>query len=273
MGQEILFPTLVLGGLGIAFGLLLGYAAKRFYVEADPRVAQVRELLPGANCGGCGFPGCDGFADALVSELARATKCAALSQESLNGIAAVLGVDAGVSVPKIAFVKCQGTPERAPDRGLYVGVQDCREAVVIPGGGQKLCPNGCLGWGTCTRVCPWGAMQIVDHVAQSDPLLCVGCGACASVCPKNIIEVIPKSHLVRVTCSSTQRGADAKKACSVACIGCGLCVRTCPVNAITLENNLARIDPEKCTQCRACVAKCPTKAIVCYMGALEPQPA
>ncbi|EFQ24423.1 electron transport complex, RnfABCDGE type, B subunit [Aminomonas paucivorans DSM 12260] len=260
--QGILYPALILGGLGLVFGLLLAYASKRFHVETDPRVEQVRERLPGANCGGCGFPGCDAYAEAVVLEGAKPNLCAAGGAELAEALAKIMGVSVEASARRVAFVKCKGTPDVARWRCLYEGAADCREAVVLPGGGHKACSFGCLGLGTCVAVCPFDAIHIENSVARVDEAKCVGCGACVTLCPKGLIELVPLDQRVRVACHSTHRGPDVKKACQVGCIGCGLCVKACPNDAVHVENNLARIDPDKCTQCCLCVDKCPTKAIL-----------
>ena len=260
--NAILYPALVMGGLGLLFGLLLAYASKKFYVPVDEKQAKIREVLPGANCGGCGFPGCDGFAEAVACGKAKCSGCVAGGPDLAEAIAAILGVEAETAEPKIAYVKCKGTPDKTVNNCLYNGTMDCREAAVIPGKGPISCAYGCMGLGTCVSVCPFDAIHIVNGVAVVDEEKCTGCGACVAQCPRHVIELVPKKSKVRVQCNSPLRGPQVKKSCSVGCIGCTLCVKTCPKQAITMVEGLAQINYDLCVNCGLCAAKCPTKNIL-----------
>ncbi len=257
----IIYPAIVMGGLGIIFGALLAYASKKFFVEVDPRQSQIREILPGANCGGCGFPGCDGFAEAVASGNAKVTGCAAGGASLAEKIADILGVEASAEEPKVALLKCKGSPDKTVKNCVYDGVFDCREAVVVPGKGPTSCAFGCMGFGTCVTVCAFGAMSVKDGLAVVDEDKCVGCGACVEQCPRGVLTLVPKSSHVHVLCNSPLKGADVKKSCSAGCIGCTLCVKACPSEAISMNGALAAIDPSKCVNCGLCVGKCPVKNI------------
>lgn len=259
--SAIVYPVLVMGTLGLAFGALLAFASIKFFVPADPRVERIRAILPGANCGGCGYPGCDGYATGIVDENAKTNLCAAGGAALAEGIAEIMGVQAESAVPMRAFLKCKGSPEFSARNVIYSGIKDCRSATVLPGGSPNACPFGCMGFGTCVKVCVFGALRIENDLAVVDPDKCVGCGTCVATCPKAVLTLVPKTSNVQVTCDSTWRGADVKRVCSAGCIGCGMCARACPEGAIAVENNLASIDWAKCTNCGACVAKCPTKSI------------
>ena len=266
--EGVLYPVIVMGALGLAFGALLGFASIKFFVPVDERVSQIRELLPGANCGGCGYPGCDGYAVGIVEEGIKTNLCVAGGASLAEGIASIMGVDSEASVPMIAYLKCGGSPEFSARNAIYAGIEDCRSAAVLPGGSPNACTFGCMGLGTCVKVCVFGAMSIKDGLAVIDADKCVGCGVCVDACPKSVLALTPKGADVQVSCNSPWKGPDVKKVCTVGCIGCGICVRTCPEGAIVLENNLARIDGTKCTNCGKCAEKCPTKSI----GYIVPKP-
>lgn len=257
----IIYPAAIMGGLGVVFGVLLAFASQKFAVKVDERQAKIREALPGANCGGCGFPGCDGFAEAVVAGKAKPSGCAAGGAPVAEKIAAILGVEASLEEPKVAFLKCKGSPEVTAKNCVYDGVHDCREAVVVPGKGPTACAFGCLGFGTCVSVCQFGAISVKDGLAVVDVEKCVGCGACVEQCPRGVLTLVPKSSKVHVTCNSPLKGPLVRKACSAGCIGCTLCVKTCPQQAIEMQGGLAVIDYSKCINCGACAEKCPAKNI------------
>ncbi|QCX34758.1 RnfABCDGE type electron transport complex subunit B [Caloramator sp. E03] len=259
--NSIIFPVISLGGLGVLFGSLLGYASKKFAVEVDPRVPIVRDILPGANCGGCGYAGCDACAKAMVEGEAAPNACPVGGPETAKKIGEVLGLAVDALTKNVAFVKCNGTCNNAKNKYEYTGIADCRDAALLPGGGYKGCSYGCLGLGSCVKVCEFGALSIVNGVAVVDENKCTSCGKCAKICPKGLIEIVPADKKVRVVCNSKDKGKDVKDNCAVGCIGCRMCERACQFGAIIFENNLAKIDYEKCTQCNACAVKCPTKAI------------
>ncbi len=258
----LLLSALTLGILGLLFGVLLGYASKKCAVPMDPRVAKIRQALPGVNCGGCGYVGCDAYAEAVAAGEAEVTLCVAGGTSVARIIAAIMGVAAGEMERKVAFVKCGGSPDKAVWKYDYFGVRDCRKAVITPGGGPKACEYGCLGFGTCAEVCQFNAIRIVNGIAVVDDALCVGCGLCVDICPKNIIEIRKASEMPLVACSSPERGKDVRQVCEVGCLGCGVCAKNCPQEAITMENNLPVVDFAKCTNCAICAEKCPTGAIL-----------
>jgi Na+-translocating ferredoxin:NAD+ oxidoreductase RNF subunit RnfB len=257
----VAYPVIILGAMGLAFGALLAYASIKFFVTTDERVSEIREILPGANCGGCGFPGCDGYADGIVNGGAKTNLCAAGGAVLASGIAQIMGVESEAPVPMRAFLKCGGSPEFSRRNAIYEGIEDCRSAAVLPGGSPNACTFGCIGLGTCVKVCVFGAMDMINGLASADPTKCIGCGTCVAICPKSVLKLIPRTSNVQVSCSSNWKGAEVKKVCSVGCIGCGICAKTCQAGAITVEGNLAFVDASKCTNCGACAAKCPTKSI------------
>lgn len=258
----MIYPAVIMGGLGLIFGALLAYASKAFYVAVDPRQVQVRTVLPGANCGGCGYAGCDGYAEAVVAGEASITACAAGGSVLVERLAEILGVEASSAEPAVAFLNCLGSPDKTVKDSVYYGLADCRQAAVVPGKGPNSCRFGCLGLGTCVRACVFGAMSIKDGLAVVDIEKCVGCGTCVAQCPRTVLSLAPRKTKIQVACNSPLRGQDVKKACSAGCIGCTLCVRTCPVQAIIMHEALAKIDPEKCINCGLCVSKCPVSCIV-----------
>ena len=257
---------IVLGALGIVFGVALALVAARFVVKMDPKVEQVREALPGANCGACGFAGCMGYAEAVVGNPDVAVSlCAPGKSAVAEKIAVITGKKAEKMEPKIARVFCQGGTSLSQKKFIYTGVQDCT-AAVLAAGGDKSCEYGCLGYATCMRACPFDAITMsADNLPIISPEKCTACGKCVAACPKQVIELAQSSKAVVISCHSRDKGVDTKKKCQVGCIACGICVRTCPVDAIRIDNNLARIDHAKCIVCGLCVRKCPTSAIFDYI--------
>lgn len=258
--MAIILSVTVLGVLGLVFGLILGVAAKVFEVKEDPKIAEIRGLLPGANCGACGFPGCDGMAAAMASGKAPASGCPVSSSEASQKIAEVMGVSVEMSEKHVAKVLCKGCDSKATKKYEYDGILDCKAAAMVQGG-DKSCEFGCLGYGSCVKVCDFDAINIVDGIAVIDKEKCTACGKCVIECPKNVIELIPYKNEVIVECKSLGFGKTVKDYCKVGCIGCKLCEKNCPFDAVHVENNIARIDYEKCKQCLVCTAKCPTRAI------------
>jgi len=259
----VISATAVVGGTGIIIGILLGIAAKKFEVEVDEREVIILDLLPGANCGACGYPGCDGCAAAIASGKAPADACTVASSDVHVRIADVIGSQVEESVKKVAFVMCAGTDDKARNKLNYYGIKDCREAAHTPGAGPKQCNYGCMGFGSCVRVCKFDAIHIVDGIALVDKEKCTACGMCVTECPKNIIELVPyedTGHLVR--CHSNDKGKDVKAACDIGCIGCKLCEKACQYDAVHVNDFLAKIDYEKCVNCGECAKKCPTKVIL-----------
>jgi electron transport complex protein RnfB len=264
--STVYLTLIVLAGLGIVFGVALALVASRFVVKVDPKVEQVRETLPGANCGACGFAGCMGYAEAVVGNPDVAVSlCAPGKSAVAEKIAVITGKKAEKMDPKIARVFCQGGTSLSQRKFIYTGVQDCT-AAVLAAGGDKSCEYGCLGYATCMRACPFDAITMsADNLPLINPEKCTACGKCVAACPKQVIELAKASKAVVISCHSRDKGIDVKKKCQVGCIACGICVRTCPVDAIKIDNNLARIDHEKCIVCGLCVKKCPTNAIKDYI--------
>jgi electron transport complex protein RnfB len=256
----ILYPVSVLGGLGLLFGVVLSIASKVFAIETNPKVENIRKVLPGANCGACGFPGCDGLANAIVEGKAPVNACSVGGKPVAEKVADIMGVNAAETVRQVATVLCQGDCDKAKEKYEYNGIMDCRAQNILAGG-SKSCSYGCLGCGTCKDACKYGAIEIIDGVAVIDKEKCVSCKACIAVCPKGIIELVPYDQKVIVKCKSNDMGKTVRSNCSIGCIGCQLCVKNCPKDAFTFENNLAKINYEKCINCGICATKCPTKAI------------
>jgi len=259
----ILYAVIVLGGLGIFFGGLLSYVAQRFAVEEDPRVEIIADLLPGANCGACGLPGCINFAEKVVRGEAPPNSCIAGGKAVCDNICKVLGIKLeAIEEKKIAAVFCLGTKDLAADKFEYRGVQDCKAALMF-GRGFKACNYGCLGLGTCVHVCPFDAIHMGDNgLPVVDPERCTGCGLCAKACVRGIIQMVSAERKVKaVLCNSKDRGKATRQICTIGCIGCKACVKACPQEAIVVENNLAVIDEMKCDNCGKCVEVCPRGTI------------
>ena len=264
--MDILIAIAILGGLGLVFGLVLAAASKVFYVETDPCLDQLNECLPGANCGGCGFAGCGAYAEAVLKGEAPVGKCASGGNEAAKAMAAIMGVQAEEVTRKVAMVRCSGArtfdaegnlTKGAKMKAHYEGFHDCLAASKVGGSGPLSCKFGCLGYGSCTRVCKYGAISVKNGVAVVDEDLCVGCMACAQVCPRKVITAVEPDRNVVIGCNSLAKGAVTNRACTIGCIGCGKCMKTCPSGAITITNNLAQIDYSKCTNCGQCATVCP----------------
>ncbi len=263
----VLLTLMTLSGLGVILALILYFVAQKFKVVEDPRIDDVEGLLPGANCGGCGYPGCRGFAEACVSADSLETMfCPVGGNDLMKAVANTLGAEVAEKEKQVAVVRCQGSPEYRKRVRNYDGPKSCAISHNLFVGTTN-CANGCMGLGDCVTVCNFNAIKINEEtlIPEVSEEACTACGACITACPRNIIElrnVGKKSRRIYVSCVNTDKGAGAKKACDVACIGCGKCVKTCPFDAITLDKNRAYIDYEKCKLCRKCVAECPTGAIV-----------
>ena len=263
--KTILLSILVLGALGALFGALLAFASKIFHVETDPRQTAVREALAGANCGGCGYPGCDGYAAAVVKGEAPCNKCVAGGAATAAKVAEIMGESNDAAEKMVAFVSCSGSTGVAELRFNYSGPENCRAAMLFGGQSNKLCTFACIGFGNCVKACKFDAMHIENGVAKVQRSHCVGCGACVDACPKNIVKLIPASQRIMPACSSKDKGPIVMKNCTVGCIGCMKCQRECPADAIVVKDNLAQVDVDKCIQCGHCADICP-RHIILYFG-------
>ena len=268
--ERILIAVGILGGLGVVFGLVLAAASKIFYVETDPRLDKLNECLPGANCGGCGYAGCGGYAEAVLKGEAEIGKCNSGGNECAQAMAAIMGVQAQEVTRQVALVRCSGAKAYDKQGNLvsgarikaeYEGFKDCVAASKVGGNGPLSCKFGCLGYGTCTKACKHDAIHIVNGVAVVDEDKCTGCMACAAACPRKLIVPVEPHRNVVIACASLAKGAVTTRGCTAGCIGCGLCKKICPNDAITVEKNLARIDYDKCDNCGLCATVCPKHLI------------
>ena len=261
MPNEILYPVLILGGLGILATVILFIAAKFMHVPVDEREVALRAALPGANCGACGFAGCDDYAKALAAGGVKTNLCVPGGDACAKAVSEILGTEAEDVLEKKAFVRCGGSCENTEKLFRYKGTPTCRACNAFYAG-DGICNDMCLGYGDCIAACKFEAISIKDGIAVINRQRCTGCGMCMEACPKNLIILEGEAAQVFVRCHNERKGATTRKSCKVGCIGCHACEKICPTGAITVENNLARVDQEKCIRCGACVEKCPTHAIV-----------
>lgn len=257
---NILYSVLVLGIMGMIFGAALAYASRIFAVKVDSRFPMVLDALPGVNCGACGFPGCSGLASAIIEGNAPVNGCPVGGAPVATNIADIMGVTADVSAREVAYVYCNGG-DNATKKFNYDGAKDCLAAMKVSGGPMS-CSYACIGLGTCVKACPFDAIHIKNGTAVVDNDKCTACSKCVAACPKDIISLKPIDSKVKVTCSSNDKGVVVRNTCSVGCIACTLCVKACPTSAITITDNLARIDYSKCINCGKCVGVCPRKIIL-----------
>lgn len=258
----VLRSLLTLGGLGLVLAVILLIAALKLTVKVDEREAQIRSVLPGANCGACGYPGCDGYAAAVAAGKAPLNACSVGGPAVAAKIGAIMGQEVAGIEPQVAVLICRGGKEEAPHRFEYRGAEDCRQAALLLGG-PKACIYGCVGLGHCVKVCPVQAIKMGENkLPVIDEKTCIGCGKCVQECPKGTLTLIPRSKLVYLACVSHDRGKAVKDVCRVGCIACGLCVKVCPVGALKMEANLPVMDFGKCIDCGICVHKCPTKSFI-----------
>ncbi len=263
MNPVLLTSIVGLGALGVTFGFILAIAAKKFAVEVDPRIEELEEILPGANCGGCGYPGCSAYAEAIVTKGEDITLCGPGGPETVKKIAAIMGIEAAEMVPKVAVVRCRGGDNEARAKYIYEGIEDCNVAALLDGG-HKACEYGCLGLGSCVKACPYDAMAMGEnHIPIVFEDKCTGCGLCVEACPKGIMELVPINQTVYVACVSPLRGKDIKAVCDVGCTGCTLCAnpKFTPSGKVHMENNLPVIPPDWYDY-KLAVEKCPTKCLI-----------
>lgn len=254
-------PVMLVVVVGLIASVLLVVASRVFAVKVDERVAEVREALPGANCGACGFAGCDDYAAAVTNdESVPCNKCSVGGEAAAEALAKILGRDAGASDKEVALVRCNGTDDAAKKTLEWQGLQSCAAAKTFYGG-ISACSHGCIGLGDCVNVCEFDSIAVFDGVARVNRETCVACGKCVSECPQKLIKLVPYKNQVHVFCQNTEKGGVTRKQCSNGCIGCGKCAKVCPKQAITVEDFLATIDVNKCVSCGLCVGECPTGAI------------
>ncbi len=258
--QAILYAVATLGGLGILFGLMLTFADKKFAVPVDERFTQVREAVAGANCGACGYPGCDAYASAVVKGEADISLCTPGGQKTLDALAQIMNKKADKAEVQVARVLCQGETGVVKPRSEYKGLQTCHTAVGTAGG-PSMCVWGCVGLGDCVRVCRFDAMKIENGIVVIDEGKCTACGMCVKECPRSVIKLLPKAARVTVRCQNAAPPREARLVCDKACIACRRCEKACNFDAIHVNGNCALIDPHKCTLCGECVKVCPTKCI------------
>ncbi len=257
----IVITLLVIGGIGLVCGILLALAANFLAIKEDPRVEKLLEILPNANCGSCSFAGCADYAKAIIVDGVAINMCTPGGPDIAKRLAAFMGVELQAMERKVAIILCGGDKEKAPRRSTYNGIADCTAANAVDGG-DKICRYGCLGYGSCSRVCPVGAIEISNDLAVVHEDLCIGCGLCAKTCPRGLIKIIPAKRTIHVLCSSKDKGPVVKKACKVGCIGCSICSKLAPNEAIKMDGFLARVDYTKDLENIELVEKCPGKCII-----------
>ncbi|MCL1993032.1 MAG: RnfABCDGE type electron transport complex subunit B [Spirochaetes bacterium] len=261
MIETLIVPVVSVGALAVLMGSLLGFSAKKFYVRVDPRVEKIQDALPGVNCGGCGFPGCGMFAKAVAEEKVGYNGCPPGGADTAGKIAETLGIAPDAFGRKVAFLKCNGVEDNVKRNYIYDGPKSCVAASQLATGGNKSCTYSCIGLASCKNACPFDAIHMANSIAVIDSKKCTACGKCVTACPKKLIEIVAEKSSVRVLCNSRDTGKIVRQNCRAGCIACSICKKACTAGAITMENNIATIDYEKCTLCMACVAKCPTKSI------------
>ena len=258
----IITTLIIMLVLGLFVGLFLGVAAIVFKVKVNEKEEAVLKALPGNNCGGCGFPGCAGLAAAIAKGEAPVNQCPVGGEAVASEIAKIMGTEAEKSERQVAFVACKAHCEDITLDYDYTGSEDCRMLSFVPNGGPKSCNYGCLGYGSCVKVCPFGAISVVDGVAVVDKEQCKACGKCVAVCPKHLISLIPYDAKYAVACSNKEKGVVTTKQCKVGCIGCGICQKNCPKGAVSVTDFNATIDYSLCANCGVCAEKCPKKSIM-----------
>lgn len=259
--MSYILPVIIFAVIGAAAGGLLVLGSRVFAVETDETVAKLAEALPNANCGACGYSGCEGYAKAVASGEAPTNRCKPGGAAAAAKLAEIMGTEALETVKEVAFVRCNGCKDATEERYIFTGTPSCA-AVERFYNGKGTCRTGCDGYGDCAAACDNDAIHIVNGVAVVDPEKCGACGKCAAVCPNHLIVIRPADQRVDVRCSSRDPGKAARAICQNSCIGCKICEKKCPVGAITVNDNHASIDYSKCTGCGVCAAACPRKCIV-----------
>lgn len=269
--MSILTAILAMAFLGLVLSIVLGLAAKVFYVYVDPRIERINDALPGANCGGCGYAGCNDFAEAIVNLGIDPGRCVAAGASTTEACCSIMGVSAELGERYVARIFCQGDDEKAAKRFVYDGALDCGAAIVSTGG-DKACQFGCVALGSCVRACPFDALSMgANGLPVVDEALCTGCGNCVQACPRDIPGLIPISQKTANLCSTHDAGKVVKQVCSNGCIGCSVCKKKCPEEAITMQDKLAVVDPAICSGQGVCIEKCPTGSMVSLQpGAATP---
>jgi len=261
MLNAVLYAVLCVTAIGIICAVVLVIASIFMHVRENENEEKVRGLLPGANCGACGYAGCDGYAKALAeNESTPVNLCTPGGDSTAKKIADLLGRKHESAVEMVATVRCCGDCKNTEKKAKYNGVETCAGAAMLFGGDGN-CTYGCLGYGDCAAICPHGAICMDDGIARIDARKCIGCTLCTKICPHKLIHMMPDIKRQVIACHNKQKGADARKACKNACIGCGICVKACPEGAIVLAENLASIKYDKCTSCGKCGEVCPTGCI------------
>ncbi|MFH1150694.1 MAG: RnfABCDGE type electron transport complex subunit B [Actinomycetota bacterium] len=254
--------AIALGGLALLFGILLAFASRRFRVETDPRLNDLIDALLGSNCGACGYPGCEAAAQAVLDGKAGVDVCVAGGRKVAENVARVMGVEPTMAERGVALVHCIGGLEESVPKAIYQGIDSCVAADKIAGG-PKACEYGCLGLGTCMAACPVNAIALdQEHRRWVNRDRCTGCGLCVEACPRHLIQVVPRGQEVLVVCNNRDKGARARQVCSVCCTACKKCEKVCEAGAISIADNRAWIDYDKCTQCGRCIEECPNQCIV-----------
>jgi Na+-translocating ferredoxin:NAD+ oxidoreductase subunit B len=265
MFDQILISSVSIGGIGLILGLILAYASKTFYVPVDPKVEAVNDVLPQGNCGGCGYTGCGKYAEAICKENAPLNLCPPGGADVVEKIAGIMGMEASVAEPMVAYIACQGSPDKAVELFDYLGHETCSAAIFVSGG-LKACSYGCMGYGDCVQACTFDALSIdkTTRLPVVDRDLCVACGACIKACPKGVVHLMPKSKNIYVACNSQDKGKAVSNICEAGCIGCKICSlpKTTPSGAVKINCNLPVIDYSIEDTLIETAEKCPTKCFL-----------